>query len=308
MVREPIVQKLDSDKEKNSSCVDCIVITDSETGEAFCQNCGIVLPDMILQDKKNDDMFSDNVFASHIGNRSSLRQHDMGLATMVGKFNYDSTGRPLNYKMKQTLKRMRLWDARSKAQSTSTRNLRMALMEMDKLKEKLSLTDSIVERSAYLYRKAAKAGLIRGRSIKGVVGACVYISCREMDVTRTIMEISNNLQENRKSIAKNYRILFQNLRLTVSIPDPLKGIVKIANNLESSEKMKREAIRIFDIIKEQELIAGKKPDVVAATIIYMASIKTGEYLSQQRISKVSGVTSVSIRHRYKEYSKYVKLI
>ncbi len=307
MVRVPIVQKLDFDKEKNLSCVDSIVVTDSETGEVFCQNCGMVLPDMILQDKQ-DDVFSDDTFASHSGNRSSLRLHDMGLATIVGTRNHDFTGRQLNYKMKHTLKRIRLWDARSKAQSTSTRNLRIALLEMEKLKEKLSLTDSTMERSAYLYRKAAKAGLIRGRSIKGVVGACVYVACREMDATRTIMDISISLQENRKSIAKNYGMLFQNLRLTVSVQDPIKSIVKIANNLKTSEKMKREAIRIFDIIKENKLIAGKKPNVVAATIIYMASIKTGEHLSQQKISKVSGITSVSIRNRYKEYSKYVNLI
>lgn len=301
-------QKLDLEKEKNISCVDCIVISDSETGEAFCQNCGIVLPEMILPDKKDDDMFSDNTFTLHIGNRSSLRLHDMGLATFVGKFNHDSTGRPLNYKMKQTMKRMRLWDSRSKTQNTSTRNLRIALIEIEKLKEKLSLTDSIMERSAYLYRKTAKAGLIRGRSIKGVAGACVYIACKEMDATRTIKDISSSLQENRRSIAKNYRMLFQNLQLTVILPDLIKGIVKISNNLETSEKLKREAIRIFSIIKEHKLIAGKKPDVVASTIIYMASITTGEYLSQQKISKVSGVTTVSIRNRCQEYSKYVKLV
>jgi len=56
----------------------------------------------------------------------------------------------------------------------------MALSEMEKLKQKLSLSDAITERSAYLYRKAARAQLIRGRSIKGVVGACVYVACREM--------------------------------------------------------------------------------------------------------------------------------
>ena len=307
MVRVPIVQKLDSNKVYDSSCVDSVIITDFETGEIFCQNCGMVLSDMIFQDGKDDNMFSADIFASHGGNRSSLRLYDMGLATIVGKFNYDSAGRPINYKMKQTLKRMRLWDARSKTKTTSERNLRYALTEMEKLKEKLSLTDAILERSSYLYRKAAKAQLIRGRSIKGVVGACVYIACREMDATRTIMTISNNLQENRKSIAKNYRMLFQNLQLTVPIPDPLKCIVKIANYLEISEKVKREAIHIFDTIKEQGLISGKKPDVVAATIIYMAVIKTRENLSQQKISEISGVTTVSIRNRYHEYSKYVKL-
>ncbi|MFQ5783167.1 MAG: transcription initiation factor IIB family protein [Nitrosopumilus sp.] len=257
MVRVPIVQKLDSDKEKNSSCIDSIIITDFEIGETFCQNCGTVLKDNILQDKKDDDMFSDDVFTLHGGSRTSLRLHDMGLSTVVGKFNHDSTGKPIDYKMKQTMKRMRLWDARSKAKNSPERNLRVALLEMEKLKEKLSLTDAVMERSAYLYRKAVRAQLVRGRSIKGVVGACVYVACIEMDVTRTIMDISNNLQEKRGSIAKNYRMLFQNLQLTVFVPDPIKCIVKIANNLEIPENTKREAVNIFDTLKEKKLIAGK---------------------------------------------------
>jgi transcription initiation factor TFIIB len=203
---------------------------------------------------------------------------------------------------------MRIWDSRSQTKNSSERNLRTALFEMEKLKEKLCLSDAIMERAAYLYRKAARAQLIRGRSIKGVVGACMYIACREMDATRTFIDISKTLQESRSSIAKNYRMLFQNLKLTVSVPDPIKGIVKIANNLEMPENTKREAIKIFDTLKERKLIAGKKPDAVAATVIYMASIKTGLNLSQQKISKVSGITGVTIRNRYKEYIKYANLV
>lgn len=307
MVRVPIVQKLDFNEEKNPTCIDSILITDFETGETFCQNCGIVLKDIIPQDKKDDDMFSDNTFALHGGSRSSLRLHDMGLATIVGKFNQDFNGNQIDYKMKQTMKRMRLWDARSKAKNSSERNLRVALLEMEKLKEKLALTDSIMERSAYLYRKAVRAQLIRGRSIKGIVGACVYVACREMDVTRTIIDISNNLQETKGSIARNYRMLFQNLQLTVSVPDPIKCIIKIANNLEIPENTKREAVNIFDTLKEKKLIAGKKPDAVAATIIYMACIKTNVDLSKQKISKVSGITTATIRCRHKEYKKHIKI-
>jgi transcription initiation factor TFIIB len=102
-------------------------------------------------------------------------------------------------------------------------------------------------------------------------------------------------------------MLFQHLRLTVSIPDPIKCIVKIANNLEIPENTKREAIHIFDTLKEKKLTAGKKPDVVAATVIYMASIKTGINLSQQKISKVSAISGVAMRNRYNDYMQYVEL-
>jgi len=179
---------------------------------------------------------------------------------------------------------------------------------MEKLKEKSYLSNAVIERSAYIYRKAAIAQLIRGRSIKGVVGACVYVACREMDATGMIIDISKNLQESRRVIAKNYRMLFRNFKMTISVPDPIKCIVKIANNLKIPENTKREAIHIFDTLKQKKLTVGKKPDAVAATVIYMASIKTGSNLSQQKISKISGITGVTIRNRYKDYVKYVELI
>jgi len=308
MLREPIVQKLISDEREIISCSESIKITDFETGEVICQNCGKVLQDKISNERKNNNEFTTSEYASHFGSKSSLRFHDMGLATVIGKFNHDSTGKPLAYKMRPVMKRMRYWDTRSHTKNASERNLRTALSEMEKLKDKLCLSDAIIERSAYLYRKAARAQLIRGRSIIGIVGACVYVACREIDVTRTIVDISNNLQESKSSIAKYYRILFQNLMLTVSIPDPIRCIIKIANNLDIPENTKQEAIHIFDTLKEKKLIAGKKPDSVASAVIYMAGIKTGVNLSQQKISKVSGITVVTIRNRYKEYIKHVKLI
>lgn len=298
MAREPITEKIICGYDRNSLCVDCIEITDFETNEIICQKCGIVLQDNKISNE-NIETFVKN---------SSLRFHDMGLATVIGKFNCDSKGKSLDYNTRQAMNRMRLWDSRSQTKNTSDRNLRIALSEMDKLKEKLGLSDSIIERSSYLYRKAIRAQLIRGRSIKGIVGACMYVACREMDTTRTIRDISKNLQESRSSIARNYRMLFQHLKLTTSLQDPIKCIVKIANNLEISENTKREAINIFDILKERKLTAGKKPDVVAATVIYMAIIKTKVDLSQQKIAKVSGITAVSIRNRYQEYIKHVKLV
>ncbi len=308
MFREPIFQKLISDEREILSCSESIKITDFETGEVICQNCGKVLQDKISNNREDNNTFSKSEYASHFGSKSSLRFHDMGLATIIGKLNHDSTGKPIDYKMRPAMKRMRFWDSRSHTKNSSEQNLRIALFAMGKLTEKLCLSDVIMERAAYIYRKAARAQLIRGRSINGMVGACVYLACREMDVTRTIVDISNNLQGNRGSLAKNYRILFQNLRLTVSIPDPIRCIIKIANNLDIPENTKREAIHIFDILKEKKLIAGKKPNSVAAAVIHMAGIKTGVNLSQQKISKASGITVVTIRNRCKEYIKHVELI
>lgn len=307
MTREPIVKKSGTEQLENVFLIKEPIITDLENGEMIFQNSGIVIRDRISINTKSDNLFANNEFTSHRGNVSSLKFYDMGLASIIGKFNQDFTGKSIKNKMKYEMKRMRIWDSRSRIKKTSDLNLRTALMEMEKLKGKLCLNDAILERSAYLYRKAVFSQLIRGRKINGIVGACMYLACREMGISRTISEISNILQEKRSSISRNIRILIINLELNIGVQDPINDIIKISNNLEIPEITKRKAITILNILKKHELIAGKKPSAVAAAIIYIACMKTGEEKSQLKIAKIAGVSGPTIRNRCNEYIKFVDI-
>ncbi len=87
-----------------------------------------------------------------------------------------------------------------------------------------------------------------------------------------------------------------------------KFFTKLASSLTKCVSLVSQTMHIFFTLKEKKLTVGKKPDSVASAVIYMAGIKTGVNLSQQKISKVSGITVVTIRNRYKEYIKHVELI
>jgi len=289
-----------------NSCIHLTSIFDENTGEQICKNCGQVLIHNMVD--PSSDGFNTNFENTRTGPKISMTMHDGGLSTVIGKSNFDSSGKAIPYGMKSSLNRMRMWDSRSKAKTTSQRNLMIALLEINKLKEKMSLSDAIIERSAYFYRKAAEKKLIRGRTVKGIVGACIYAACRDLGTTRTIIEISKCMLERRNIIARSYRLLFQQLSLEVPVPDPTSSIVRFSNNMELSEKIKRDAIFILDTLKEKQVVAGKKPDAVAATVIYMACIKNNESISQQKISEISGITGITIRNRLKEFTKYVQLV
>jgi len=289
-----------------NSCIHLTPICDENTGEQICKNCGQVLVQNMVDHLY--DGFNDDFKNTRTGPKISMTMYDGGLSTVIGKSNFDSSGKAVPYGMKSSLKRMRMWDSRSKANTTSQRSLMVALLEINKVKEKMSLSDAIIERSAYFYRKAAERKLMRGRTVKGIVGACIYAACRDLGTTRTIIEISKCMQERTKIIARSYRLLFQQLSLEVPVPNPTSSIVRFSNNMGLSEKIKRDAIFILDTLKESQVIAGKQPDSVAATVIYMACIKNNKNISQQKISKISGITSVTIRNRFKEFTKYVQLI
>ena len=173
---------------QDKNCIHLAIIHDDITGEEICKMCGQVLMNNTVD--ISTDGFNDNFNDARTGPKMSLSIHDGGLSTVIGKTNFDSSGKAVPYGMRSTLTRMRMLDSRSKSKSTASRNLIVALLEMNKLKEKMSLSDAIIERSAYFYRKASERKLIRGRTVKGIVGACIYAACRDFGTTRTIIEIS----------------------------------------------------------------------------------------------------------------------
>lgn len=283
---------------KCPSCGNKKIVTDQDTGELFCGNCGFVVTDKIADTGAEWRSFSnDEVNRTRVGAGTSITMHDMGLSTIIGTQNKDSTGKPLTSAMKNSIERLRTWDSRTQAHSSADRNLRQALNEMDKLKDKLALTDAVIEKSAYIYRKAMEKKLVRGRSIQGLVAACLYASCRNTETPRTLDDIAKGINIRRKDVARCYRLIFRELELKMPVVDPVKGVSRIASIAKLTEKSKRKAIEILEKAKKLGIVAGKDPMGIAAAALYLACIGTGEVKSQKDISIASGVTEVTIRNR-----------
>ena len=283
---------------KCPSCGGSKMISDETTGELCCGRCGFVVTDKISDTGAEWRSFSnDEGNRARTGAGTSLTIHDMGLSTIIGKANKDATGKPLSSGVKSSIERLRTWDSRSQANSSADRNLRQALNEMDKLKDKLALTNAVIEKAAYIYRKAMERKLVRGRSIQGLVAACIYASCRNTETPRTLDDIAKGINIRRKEVARGYRLIFRELDLKMPVVDPVKGVARIASIAELSEKCKRKAIQILNQAKKCGIVAGKDPMGIAAAALYLACISLGETKSQKDISIASGVTEVTIRNR-----------
>jgi len=199
--------------------------------------------------------------------------------------------------MKKSIERLRTWDSRSQAHSSAERNLRQALSEMDKMKTKLSLSDSVIEKAAYIYRKAIERKLVKGRSIHGLVAACIYAACRNTETPRTLDDIANGINIRRKDVARCYRLVFRELDLKIPVPDVVKGVSRIASIAGLGETTKRKAIKMLNKAKKLGIVAGKDPMGIAAAALYLACISAGGNKTQKEISIASGVTEVTIRNR-----------
>jgi transcription initiation factor TFIIB len=235
-----------------------------------------------------------------VGSPISLTQHDMGLATVVGKSDKDSSGQKLDPSMRSMIHRLRTWNFRTQIHTTADRNLVQAFNELARAKDKLGLSDAIMEKTAYIYRKAQEKHLTRGRSVSAILAAAMYIACREMGASRTLADIAVAMDVKRKIISRSHRILINELDINIPPVDLMKCIARIANKVNIDEKTKRMAMHTMVDLVDKEVSAGKSPMGLAATILYTSCLRNDENKTQKSIAEAAGVTDVTIRNRIKD--------
>ena len=288
-------------KDRCPRCGKGNLVTDTNTGENFCNKCGLVIIEQPVDSGPEWRSFSkeEHEGRSRTGVPTSLAMHDMGLATIIGPQDRDATGKPLSASMRSTIERLRTWDSRSQVHEPVDRNFRQAFSELDRLKDKLAVGDAVIEKAAYIYRKALEKGLVRGRSISALIASALYAACRDTETPRTLKDISNSSNIKRKDIARCYRLLLRELNLKMPVVNPIKCVARIASKASLSEKTKRDASKILKTAEEMKISAGKDPMGLAAAALYVACVTNGENKTQRDVAEAAGVTEVTIRNRYK---------
>jgi len=285
------------------------MLTDDNTGEMFCSKCGFVVSDRTEREGPEWRSFSKDERGdrARAGTPTTLAMHDMGLATIINPINKDASGKPLTASMKSTIERLRTWDSRSQVHEPLDRNFRQAFSELDRLKDKLALSDAVIQKTAYIYRKALDKSLVRGRSIPALVAASLYAACRDTQTPRTLTDVANGINIKRKDVARCYRLLLRELDLKMPVVDPAKCVARIASISSLNEKTKRKALKFLDEATRIGVSAGKDPMGLAAAALYLACVMLGENKTQKDIAQAAGVTEVTIRNRYKDLKEELKL-
>ena len=289
---------------QNSNCSRCgkkSLLTDEVTGEQFCGKCGYVISEKVDELGPEQRSFSTQggVDTTRTGSPISLTRHNKGLATIINPANRDATGKPLSSSMKSTITRLRTWDSRSQSHTSVDKNLRQALNELNGLKDKLAISSSVLEKAAYLYRKALDKKLVRGRSISAMIAASLYAACRDTETPRTLKDVAEAANVKRKDISRCYRLLHNELNLKMPVVDSIQCIPRISSKLKVTEKIKRFAAKILKETQERQETAGKDPMGLAAAALYYSCVKNGISITQLDLAEAANVTEVTIRNRYK---------
>ncbi len=302
-----MISKLNSlSVERCSECGSSLLLRDTKNAEIVCGNCGFVVKTNLTDRGPEWRAFTpeERKQKVRVGAPQTYMLHDKGLSTKIDW--RDISG--FSPKKRAELYRIRQWQQRSRVSSSTEKNLAIALSEISRISDTLNLPKNIVESSALTYRKAVNEGLIRGRSIKGIATASTYLACRQSKLVRTVAELSKVSGIPKKEIASNYRFLVRKLKIFVPPVRPNQHITKLSNHMGLDGRTEGIAHKILIGAKKRKLTSGRGAKGIAAAACYIASIIAGDYRTQREFAEAADLTEVTIRNRYREMMRRLKIV
>ncbi|MHA1150855.1 MAG: transcription initiation factor IIB [Promethearchaeota archaeon] len=267
-----------------------------ERGERVCRYCGLIVNEReidIAHPDKRAFTYKDRKEKINYCPPISAFSPDIGLSTLIDRTQICNSDFLRAAKIDSQLN----W---------KDRNMLIALTELKRISYNLNIVSHIKELAFDLYKKAFDANILKGRSIKAMVIACLYHACKIENFPRTLQELLDQSSSNQKSIIKCYRVLLKALSLENHNSKPLDPLILIPRyvaDLGLDTEFEGMVIKVLRKYKKNKFINGVNPKGLCAGSIYLVAKLKNIKLSQKNISQVIGITEVTLRARYKEIIK-----
>lgn len=264
---------------------------DNHRGEIICPECGVVVEEQSFDFSQEKRAFT----AEEIENR----RHNGSPISALSDITWTTVIKTSDKNTSAQLKRAVKWQTRL---SWEKKNFLIAVNEIKRICTNLSLPRVVAETSAKLYKKVQKKNILRGRSINGFVGACVYCACRINKIPRSVVEIYEQMQfTTNRDIRLCYRVLVNELSIKVPKLNPVQLLPRYASMLKVSAMVTSHAERILKDFLRCLRTAGKDPKGYIAASLYLACKEMGEHRAQKQVAGACSITEVTLRSRIKEY-------
>jgi len=283
------------------------IITDFNSGETFCGNCGSVINDKGENFGHESNHFDGKKDTRRTGSPVTLSRNDFGLSTVIGTGNKDANGKTISFAISPTIKRIRFQDNKSQKAKSSDKSFIIAFDFLERVQDKLGVSDNVKENAAYIYRKTVEQKITKGREIYSVVAASMYVACRNTLTLRNLNDISKARNIKRRNLTKSYRAIVKQLDLKIPVVDQASCILKISSILKVSVRTKNLALKILKKAEELNMVSGRDPVVIAAVSIYYSSWIRKDGITQTQIANAAGITMVTIRKRFLEIMKIITI-
>lgn len=276
----------------NGNCPECggLVINEYEKGEITCQSCGLVLKERSI------DLSHSGIRAFSTLEKNKKEQTgspidsltpDICLSTIINA----KEGTNANFK------RVAKWHSHL---NWKQKNMLMAITELRRIGSNLNFPKRVKDTVLELYKKTYDKELLRGRSIHGMLAACAYYCCKQEQLPVTFQELLKESNIDESLVKKCYKTLIKEFGLKSFHTEPTVLLPKYFSELELPFDIQRAITNLLQSYMKKNPTSGKDPKGICAGAIYLITKLKCSNISQKDISRVIGITEVTLRSRYKE--------
>lgn len=290
---EPIITKKEITSQYFcNNCKEHSLYSDMLNGIVVCSKCGIITNHQII-DETAEWSFGADEAAS--GGKDPSR---CGMATSVFFPNSSNsttmTGGKNNFLMKKLHMQMSM--------DYVERSRYHLFNKIGRMCEELSSV--VLDTTKHLYLDLEKLKLSRGNVRKGLIACCIFYSCKQNNVPRSIKEIAS-ICDIDPSIVNNANKVFQDVMSGHTISKYFKEttetndlLSRFCSYLSFQRKETSQIIKIIDpiqkVMEEEQLLIGKTPSAITAAYILYAVDKLSFNITKKTISEKLNVSIVTI--------------
>lgn len=261
-------------KSCNSSDID----TDRARGITACVNCGTVLEESIIVSEVQ------------------IEEGAGGGMNVVGQFVGSNDTRGITIHGLQHSFR--------ESREVTLQNGKRLINEMS---SQLRLNQHCIDTAFNFYKLAVQRGLTRGRKIRQVIAACIYLVCRTEGTPHMLLDLCDIVHDDAcyiSSLGKLAMKFAYLLRINLPQIDPGLFIPRFAQKLEFGEKthdVTYTALRLVERMDHDWMATGRRPSGLCGAALIVSARMYGFERSLDDIVKVVKIGKTTLRKRMLEF-------
>ena len=287
---------------KCNECLSRNLKNDTNKGEIYCGDCGLVLQDEMLEETHHGKERGGD-FNSQRTHEATKQSYTLG--SVVGHRNIDGS-----MDRSRLGKKLRHWDKRTQVSDVQKNELR-GIVAVKMLAANLDASDSIKEIASAMYKQIYRESWIRGASLDVRAAAILFWVFKENGINRKMREIIQHNGAHPRQTMKLVRKLASHYKKPwlLSERNFEADITKYCNEMQMEHRAIAETVNLSVPLEQmgEEKCLSMNSGYVAA-IIYMAILcRNYSTRTQGDISRICGVTEVTLRTNFKRICKHMGL-
>lgn len=173
----------------------------------------------------------------------------------------------------------------------------------------------IVDRAKIMYKTLSEDNIKRGKSLKGIIAACVYNSCKDKEDSRSTKEISQMFGLKIKKMTSGCKqfneMMYHNDSEYLKKIKPTSAenfINRYSINLKISKQHRDTILYVAEMATKLGLVSENTPSSIAVGSIYLVSQEYGLEINKKTLAEMCNISEVTISKTYKKMSKFTKFL